>query len=605
MYWWILTTKTKKITTKPIQNPIQNPIQKHNTKTQYKKQYKKRKRKTNTKKKRKIRLITCNSFFSLSLFRFKEKINIKKLIDNNRIEMTTVTNKFSHHNGEITSINYKNMKEQETNTNPDVGKSSVTTTIVTAFFNINRDEWNYAKRSVDHYLVSFKNWLYLYNHHKYNIILFMDDTILLNTKMQEIIKKFPRLNVIPINIEWLKENSLSWKKLDVAVRIMSSNFYKLLVSHRIIYNIPETIYPKYNVLNHCKIDLIKYAIDNKYICMENEFVCWLDFGYFGSVFHNRYHLFPYTGFDMNKFDYEKLHFCLCNKLTISDLNPYYTAIVAKNTFTGGFFAGMSNLLLEFHSLFHECLDELNKLNISDDDQHVYLRCFIKRPQLFELFLSEKKWPESVVYFQKPIKNRFALVYHYLTILNGNGKQIVEIGVGEGIMSRFILESKPNCKLHCVDPYISYPEYEDSYNIMLSDNKGNTMYEDIVKKFECFHNNNRVIFHRNFSREIIGLFDENSVDMVYIDANYKYNYVIEELNNWFPKVKSGGLIICDGAFDTDNENKNENDNETQNQMVHLTNGSWGKYGVIRACKDFSKKMDLPYYKFMSQILFFKM
>ena len=41
-----------------------------------------------------------------------------------------------------------------------------------------------------------------------------------------------------------------------------------------------------------------------------------------------------------------------------------------------------------------------KNNIFDDDQHIYLRCFLKSPSLFELYLSDNKWPDALSYFNK-------------------------------------------------------------------------------------------------------------------------------------------------------------------------------------------------------------
>ena len=78
----------------------------------------------------------------------------------------------------------------------------------------------------------------------------------------------------------------------------------------------------------------------------------------------------------------------------------YTLINAPTIFTGSFFAGTKELMLKLHSLYHECLDELYQNNISDDDQHIYLRCYFKNSNLFEVFLSENKWPQVLLQFQK-------------------------------------------------------------------------------------------------------------------------------------------------------------------------------------------------------------
>lgn len=41
-----------------------------------------------------------------------------------------------------------------------------------------------------------------------------------------------------------------------------------------------------------------------------------------------------------------------------------------------------------------------------------------------------------------------------------------------------------------------------------------------------------------------LFEDNTLKMVYIDANHTFDYVYADLTNYWPKVKNGGFMICD-------------------------------------------------------------
>ena len=59
-------------------------------------------------------------------------------------------------------------------------------------------------------------------------------------------------------------------------------------------------------------------------------------------------------------------------------------------------------MFKYQKLYHECLDELYQHQISDDDQHVMLRCFIKDQSIFKLFLENKKWLQVLLDFQKEI-----------------------------------------------------------------------------------------------------------------------------------------------------------------------------------------------------------
>ena len=40
------------------------------------------------------------------------------------------------------------------------------------------------------------------------------------------------------------------------------------------------------------------------------------------------------------------------------------------------------------------------------------------------------------------------------------------------------------------------------------------------------------------------YDNNYFDIVYIDASHEYEFVIEDINHWIPKVKQGGVICGD-------------------------------------------------------------
>lgn len=77
--------------------------------------------------------------------------------------------------------------------------------------------------------------------------------------------------------------------------------------------------------------------------------------------------------------------------------------------------------------------------------------------------------------------------------------------------------------------------------------------EIIKRLECMQNikNKNVIFLNGDSVEQSEKIQDNSLDMVYIDAAHDYDSVITDLNAWYPKVKSGGFISghdYDDGFD---------------------------------------------------------
>lgn len=260
---------------------------------------------------------------------------------------------------------------------------------VSAFFDIGRGQWPNSARSVDRYISSFCNYLPF----NYNMILFMDD------KYIDKIPLSPNLKIIPINLRWLETNVYAWKVLEKAKEIHDSEFYKNLASQ---HGSIENIYPEYNAINHAKIDFVTYAITH-YIGLESNYnVCWSDFGYFDSILHNNIKEFPSRILDSRYFSPNKINFFLYDIIRPNDYDIIYTLTKAPVTFTGSFWCGDCSIMFKYQKLYHECLDELYQHQISDDDQHVMLRCFIKDQSIFELFLENKKWPQVLLDFQKEI-----------------------------------------------------------------------------------------------------------------------------------------------------------------------------------------------------------
>ena len=462
--------------------------------------------------------------------------------------------------------------------------------MITAFFNINRENWNVLNRNVDYYIESLKILLST----EKNIIVFIDDRYIELDFIQNYIYNINILKnkskIIPINYGWLYTNSKSWQKNEICKNIMKSNDYINKVSKRIEAGNPENIYPEYNTINHSKIDFIKYAIDNNMI-ENNDLICWCDSGYHKSILHNNPFEFPYSNLDSNKFNDDKLNFCLRNKITENDKNINYTLINAPEVFTGSFFSGNIDLMNKLYSLYHECLDDMYNLNIADDDQHVYLRCFLKQPQLFELFLSLDKWPEALNYFQKSISNRFEFINYYTK--NIDFGKFAEIGVCSGVLSENIL-SNSNCFLYCIDPYLNYTDYDDACKFEVGDKLYNSTMTKLNNLFP-----NRSKFIRKFSDKASDDV-ENNLDFVYIDGNHKCKYVLEDLNIWYNKIKPGGIIICDDAVDMDDNLRDENGDI----FIGWNQTSFGKYGVIQACRLFTKQNNLCFFKWNNQILIHK-
>ena len=310
-------------------------------------------------------------------------------------------------------------------------------TIVTAFLDIGRGEWdNQYKRTTEFYIKSFLHYL----EYPYQMVCYVDDRYL--DEILEHYVKSPYRNkiFIPINKYWLKNNIHAWKQLDRDREIISSEKYRSLIMKRlqimfpngvpstnmdrIKFIFPENIYSEYNIINHSKIDFIMHAIENGFIpskicngtCPitssmgsiskfeirdakrpisnlqgsissfedESTITCWCDFGYFWAQHNNDPDTFPRSTLDYGKFMDDKLTFFIQNRAVKECVDPVFMLVQSPEIFTGAFWGGPTKLMKEFQEIYHACVEELYNLSISDDDQHIYLRCYMRNADLFDL-----------------------------------------------------------------------------------------------------------------------------------------------------------------------------------------------------------------------------
>jgi len=70
------------------------------------------------------------------------------------------------------------------------------------------------------------------------------------------------------------------------------------------------------------------------------------------------------------------------------------------------------------------------------------------------------------------------------------------------------------------------------------------YQFVIDKFRNKIGKDEVVVHRKKSSEAVKEFDDGYFDWVYIDGNHMYEYVIEDLKTFWPKVKKRGVVMGD-------------------------------------------------------------
>jgi hypothetical protein len=266
-------------------------------------------------------------------------------------------------------------------------------TLVSAFFDIDRAKWRAHSRTSENYVESFLFYLRI----DYRMVVFVDDRYI--QKVLDAYQKSPFQNktFIPINRKWLETNIFAWQQLPRDVEIMKSEKYRSLVVGK---DNPENLYSEYNLINHAKIDFIMYAIQYGFI--EDDFVCWADFGYHWTLhrYNDQSTYFPTSILDISRFSTKHINFCVRNKIDPEKHSDRYFILKnAPDLMTGTVFAATKENMAVLQELVHKHILDLHEYDISDDDQHIYLRCVLDRPELFRLYHSPHIWPMALTYFQ--------------------------------------------------------------------------------------------------------------------------------------------------------------------------------------------------------------
>jgi hypothetical protein len=163
--------------------------------------------------------------------------------------------------------------------------------------------------------------------------------------------------------------------------------------------------------------------------------------------------------------------------------------------------------------------------------------------------------------------------------NGKG---AEIGTFKGEFSKQILKNW-NGTLYMIDVWrplgdeyldaSNHSQHADAYSETMNNISG---YED------------RGIMVRATSEVAADMFEDFSLDFVYIDANHAYDFVKQDIKLWYPKVKQNGYLCGHDYINLDWYN---DPNFAENKKdKHIWNGNFyhGVFGVNPAVDEFCTK-----------------
>lgn len=135
---------------------------------------------------------------------------------------------------------------------------------------------------------------------------------------------------------------------------------------------------------------------------------------------------------------------------------------------------------------------------------------------------------------KTYNNRLEFIEDLNSFISPDGKG-VEVGVYKGEFSQEILKNWTGT-LFMVDVWRPLgEEYNDSSNHKYHSN----ILAETMNNIQGYED--RGIIIRANSETASQMFQDESLDFVYIDANHAYDFVKKDIQLWFPKVKKGGLF----------------------------------------------------------------
>lgn len=164
---------------------------------------------------------------------------------------------------------------------------------------------------------------------------------------------------------------------------------------------------------------------------------------------------------------------------------------------------------------------------------------------------------------------------------------VEVGVYRGDLSKEILRLWDNGTMFLIDIWRKVgKEYTDFCN---NDEQLGYMMEvcEVIKGKE-----DRANLIRATSETASTLFQNESLDFVYIDANHSYDHVKKDLELWFPKVKKGGVFAGHDYINIDwYGDDNFLPNGKDKHLYNINDGKMyysGVFGVNPAVDEFCEK-----------------
>ena len=176
------------------------------------------------------------------------------------------------------------------------------------------------------------------------------------------------------------------------------------------------------------------------------------------------------------------------------------------------------------------------------------------------------------YFKIPGWFNYAESYDMIVDkISDNGK-ILEIGSFMGRSTHYLATSlcnaeKFNVKIYALDTFEGSSKHA---NLKIPEDFSSTFKENL--KFFIGRDMVRVCQGRSDSKELLDKFENKYFDYIMIDGAHEYDAVLDDMENWWPKLKDDGVMFGDDFYLESVSQAVRNGTEKLKTVGYSVNGS---------------------------------
>ena len=130
-----------------------------------------------------------------------------------------------------------------------------------------------------------------------------------------------------------------------------------------------------------------------------------------------------------------------------------------------------------------------------------------------------------------MKNRIELAQYFANLGFTKG---VEVGLCTGRYSRILLDNIPDLELIGIDPYSDYEDASVSRNDI-------TNHDNLMDARKALAPYPKALIVIGRAHDVAQWLPDESLDFVFIDGLHSYEGVKQDLEDWVPKVRKGGIV----------------------------------------------------------------